>query len=88
MYGTDALGRLAFSKIGQRLDRPLDIAAVVLDASRAQWRLTVRQQTARLAEVIAQDPAAHQFLSHALNRPPDRPARECEVVPYDPIGAH
>lgn len=39
-----------------------------------------RSGTARLDEVITQARAAQRFLSHALNRP----ARECEVVPYDP----
>ena len=80
MYGPDELRRLAFIKIAQRLDLPLDTAAAVLDAPGPRWRDTVRRQIEELEEVVAQARDAQRFLSHALRCPTDHPARECEFM--------
>ena len=80
MYGRDELRRLALLKIFQRLGLPLDAAAAVLDAPSPQWRDAVREQIARLEEVIAQARGAQVFLTHALHCPTDHPARECPTM--------
>ena len=80
MYGRDELRRLALLKIFQRLGLPLDTAAAVLDAPSPQWRDTVREQIARLDDVIAQARGAQNFLTHALYCPADHPARECPTM--------
>jgi DNA-binding transcriptional MerR regulator len=80
MYGSDELRRLAFVKIAHRLGLPLETAGAVLDAPSPQWRRTVREQIARLDNVIADARAAQNFLTHALNCPTDHPARQCATM--------
>lgn len=80
MYGADELRRLAFVKIANRLGLPLETAAAVLDAPGPQWRQNVRDQIAKLDNVIADARAAQNFLSHALNCPTEHPARQCATM--------
>lgn len=80
MYGSDELRRLAFVKIANRLGLPLETAAAVLDAPGPQWRQNVRDQIAKLDNVIADARAAQNFLSHALNCPTEHPARQCATM--------
>ncbi len=67
-------------KIFNRLGVPLDTAAAVLDAPSPRWREIVREQIAKLDEVIAQAQGAQTFLTHALHCPTDHPARECPTM--------
>lgn len=80
MYGSDELRRLAFVKIANRLGLPLETAAAVLDAPGPQWRQNVRDQIAKLDNVIADARAAQNFLTHALNCPTEHPARQCATM--------
>jgi DNA-binding transcriptional MerR regulator len=80
MYGADELRRLAFVKIANRLGLPLETAAAVLDAPGPQWRQNVRDQIAKLDNVIADARAAQNFLTHALNCPTEHPARQCATM--------
>ena len=52
----------------------------MLDAPGASWRKTVRRQIDELDDVIAQARGAQSFLTHALNCPTERPARECATM--------
>jgi hypothetical protein len=79
-YAADELRRLAFiSRLRSAWVWPLSTSAAVLDAPGRQWRQTVRQQIAELDQVIAQARAA-MFLTHALDRPTEHPARQCPTM--------
>lgn len=80
MYGPEELRRLAFIQIGQGLGLGLDAASAVLDQPGEQWRAVVRDQIARLEEIIARAKGAQDFLQHALNCPADHPVRECPYM--------
>ena len=63
-----------------QLGVPLETAAAVLDAPAPEWREVVREQIARLDEVIAQARGAKEFLTHALHCRTDHPVRECPTM--------
>ncbi|MFX0577578.1 MerR family transcriptional regulator [Nocardia nepalensis] len=80
MYGSDQLRRLAFIKLAQSLDLPLDTAAAVLDAPGPEWRDLLDRQIAELDRIIALARTAQTFLAQARECPTDHPARECPTM--------
>lgn len=77
MFSRDDLRRLAFVRIVHRLGLELRTAAAVLDTPSERWREVVRDQIARLAELISQAQAAQRFLTQAANCPAEHPVGEC-----------
>ncbi|MCI2424104.1 MerR family transcriptional regulator [Saccharopolyspora sp. K220] len=77
MYGLDQLRRLAFIKLVQHLGIPLKTAASILDTSGPRWREAVREETAKLDELIERAQGARTFLTHSLECPHAHPVQDC-----------
>jgi DNA-binding transcriptional MerR regulator len=80
LYGPEALRRLAFIQLGQRLGLGLDVAGAVLEKPSPAWRQVVRAEIATLEQLIAQARTAQELLAHVLTCPAEHPTRECPVM--------